>query len=269
MERTKIFEPEQEIDHICDWVKDYWVKNTKNYTKAIIGMSGGKDSFITAALLVRALGADKVVGVLMPQDYQEDIEDAQDQCEYLGIQWYCVDIGPAARSLYREFEETTDMVLNNRIKTNTPARLRMTTLYMTAAALGGRVVNTCNLSEDYVGYSTKYGDLAGDFGLLEVYCVREVLAIGKALGLPEHWIYKTPADGMCGHSDEESLGVTYKVIDEYILDNITPSLDELSIINTLNKNNKHKNDIHIPSPHPKTRHWNDREYHPGGWCVEF
>lgn len=264
--RQRILEVNIEIQHIVDWIKEYFVKNGNKDTKAVIGMSGGKDSTIAATLLVRALGADRVVGVLMPNDYQADIEEAQDICDYLGIKWYEIDIGPTYRTLCRDFAELTDLEVDSRIETNTPARLRMTTLYMVAAAVGGRVCCTDNASESYIGYSTKYGDLAGDFAPLRDYYVREVLAIGEGLGLAQRWVYKTPTDGMCGKTDEENIGLTYAEMDAYNLDGVTPSYDKLRIMTDMHNRNRHKNAINLPGPRPKTRHWNDKDYIPEDWC---
>lgn len=266
MERYKTFEVDIEIQHIMDWIKEYFVRNGSKDTKAVIGMSGGKDSTIAAALLVNTLGADRVIGVLMPNDYQEDIEDAQDICNYLGIKWYEIDIGSAYRALTREFVETTDLELDNRIETNTPARLRMTTLYMVAAAVGGRVVHTGNRSEAFVGYTTKYGDLAGDFSIFKNYCVREVLAIGDALGLPAHWVHKAPSDGMSGKTDEDNMGITYEEIDAYILEDSCPDYERLRLMKEMHNRNLHKCDIHLSAPRVKTHHWNDKEYTPEEWC---
>jgi NAD+ synthase len=115
-------------------------------------------------------------------------------------------------------DAVTTVISNPMIKTNLPARIRMTTLYAVAALYpNSRVVNTCNRSEDYVGYSTKYGDAAGDFSPLGGMTVREVLEVGDDLGLPHHLVHKTPSDGMCGKSDEENMGITYEEIDDWIL----------------------------------------------------
>ena len=207
-----------------NWIKDYYKDNPDG--KAIIGISGGKDSTVAAALCVEALGADRVIGVLMPNTTQLDIMDSIEVCKFLGIEHYRIDIGAAYFNIAQEIagaicgkdEQPLCSVLNNHMyMTNTPARLRMTTLYGVAAFYpNSRVVNTCNRSEDYVGYSTKYGDAAGDFSPLGNLTVREVLEIGDDLGLPEHLVHKTPSDGMCGKTDEDNLGFTYQELDDYI-----------------------------------------------------
>jgi NAD+ synthase len=99
---------------------------------------------------------------------------------------------------------------------NMAPRLRMTTLYAISQSNNGRVVNTCNLSEDWVGYSTRYGDAAGDFSPLGGLTVQEVVAIGKVLGLPIELVEKAPSDGLTGLTDEDNLGFTYAVLDKYI-----------------------------------------------------
>ena len=258
MGRTKIFEPEQEIENICTWIKNYFVENGPN-SKAIIGISGGKDSTVAAMLLVKALGKDRVVGVMMPESVQKDIDDSRRVCDVLGIQSYEVDIGPSCAALYRSIDEAYDFdhtVKNiSAITTNTPCRIRMTTLYVIAALVGGRVANTCNWSEDYVGYSTKYGDLAGDFAILSRYTVREVITMGcvlaKEFNIPVELIAKTPSDGMCGKTDEDNLGFTYDTLDSLLLDNIVPEYKVYRNIMERHSRNRHKElAIRLPAPNP-------------------
>ena len=163
MGRTKIFEPELEIENICTWIKNYFIDNGP-HSKAVIGISGGKDSTVAAMLLVKALGANRVLGVMMPQSTQTDIDDSRKVCECLGINSVEIDIGPACNALYRQIDEAWDFDHQCEklpvVGTNTPSRIRMATLYAVAGMSSGRVVNTCNWSEDFIGYSTKYGDLA-------------------------------------------------------------------------------------------------------------
>ena len=230
------------------WIQEYYKDNPDG--KAIIGISGGKDSTVAAALCVEALGADRVVGVLMPNGVQADIADSAQVCSILGIESHLIDIAMAynnismeiARSFCANDEQPLCTVWNNKMFiTNTPARLRMTTLYAVAALYpNSRVVNTCNRSEDYVGYSTKYGDAAGDFSPLGNLTVREVLEIGDELGLPEHLVHKTPSDGMCGKSDEDNLGFTYEELDNYILGTGEVSDETKAKIERLHKSSRHK-----------------------------
>lgn len=222
------------------WIKDYFADNPDG--KAIIGISGGKDSTIAAALCVKALGADRVVGVLMPNRYQSDIEDSEDVCELLNIRYLTINIADAYSSIYKEVSDNTNIyILNNVFCTNTPARLRMTVLYGVAACHpNSRVVNTCNRSEDYVGYSTKYGDAAGDFSPLGNLTVREVLEIGDELGLPKHLVHKAPSDGMCGKTDEDNLGFTYEQLDDYILGTAAVDEEVVEKIKKLHKATRHK-----------------------------
>ena len=254
--RTKIFEPEVEIENICTWIKNYFVENGPN-SKAVIGISGGKDSTVAAMLLVKALGTDRVVGVMMPQDVQRDIDDSRKVCECLGIKSYEVDIGPACSALYGAIDEelNIDSESNSAVSTNTPCRIRMSTLYAIAALVGGRVANTCNWSEDYVGYSTKYGDAAGDFAILSKYAVREVVSMGVLLAeefnIPNSLIVKTPSDGMCGKSDEDNLGFTYDTLDSLLLDGIVPEYEIYKNIQERHKRNEHKTRaIRLPAPNP-------------------
>ena len=230
--------------HECiNWIKDYFKDNPDG--KAIIGISGGKDSTIAAALCVEALGHDRVVGVMMPQGHQKDIADAIDTCRFLSIPNLTINIGSTFQTLCYEIDMAGDAdhmsSMEPMIKTNLPARLRMATLYAVAALYpNSRVVNTCNRSEDYVGYSTKYGDAAGDFSPLGNLTVREVLEIGDELGLPSHLVHKAPSDGMCGKTDEDNLGFTYEQLDDYILG--TGAVDEETVekIEHLHRVTRHK-----------------------------
>lgn len=228
-----------------------WIKNqVPEYGKAIIGISGGKDSTIAAALCVEALGADRVIGILMPNGRQSDIDDSYKVCEVLNIKNFTIDIGGAVNALCHSIDYEYDwdkQVINNpMVKTNLPARIRMTTLYAIAALYpNSRVVNTCNYSEDYVGYSTKYGDAAGDFSPLGNLTVREVLEIGDSLGLPYHLVHKAPSDGMCGKTDEDNLGFTYDELDGFLLGESGLSPEAMSKVARLHKSTRHK---YVPMP---------------------
>lgn len=258
MGRTKIFEPELEIENICTWIKNYFVENGPN-SKAVIGISGGKDSTVAAMLLVKALGAKRVLGVMMPQSTQTDIDDSRKVCECLGVNSVEIDIGPACSALYRQIDEAWDFDHQCEklpvVGTNTPSRIRMATLYAMAGIVGGRVVNTCNWSEDFVGYSTKYGDLAGDFAILSRYAVREVITMGcvlaKEFNIPVELIAKTPSDGMCGKTDEDNLGFTYDTLDSLLLDGVVPEYEVYKNIQERHKRNEHKTRaIRLPAPSP-------------------
>ena len=238
---------------ICvDFIRHYFEMNGTPETKAVIGISGGKDSTVAAALLVRALGKDRVVGVMMPQDYQNDLDDAYKVCETLGIEHHVINIGATCESLYAAFASNSGYELTNQIRTNAPSRIRMNVLYMVAAAVGGRVCNTGNSSEAFIGYTTKYGDLAGDFALLRPFTVREVYAIGDALEeLPYELVHKAPADGMSGKTDEENIGISYDVIDDHLLYGAIPedftTWQKMCVLNT---RNMHKQDaVRLPAPH--------------------
>lgn len=256
----RVINPEKEIQNIVDEIKKYFIENGNDKTKAIIGISGGKDSTIAAALLARALGPHRVLGVLMPQGVQRDIIDSIEVCKILNIPYITIDIGSACSSLYSAIDVGYDYDHcckdNPAVATNTPARMRMATLYAVAAMVGGRVINTGNASELYVGYTTKYGDLAGDFAILREYYVRDVYAIGDALEeLPERLVHKDPGDGMSGKTDEDNMGFTYEVLDAYLLDYKVPDYEILSNIEARHNRNKHKMAICIPHVREMTRHW--------------
>ncbi len=203
-----------------DWIRNWFSLNGDENTKAVIGISGGKDSSVVAALCVEALGKDRVIGVQMPNGVQSDIADSDAVIKHLGIKSYCINICNAYSGLteqMRVVSENGKEFPTYQYKTNTPARLRMVTLYGVAATIGNcRVANTCNLSEDMVGFSTFYGDSAGDFAPISKLTTEEVIAIGDYLELPKELVHKTPSDGMCGSSDEDKLGFTYHEVNEFI-----------------------------------------------------
>lgn len=208
------FNAQETLDRLVDWVKNYFAENAAPETKAVIGISGGKDSSVAAAVCVKALGKERVIGVLMPQNEQSDIAYSRLLVDTLGIKSYTINIGETVSTFMSELSKHLEP--SRQAQVNTPARVRMTTLYAVAASVNGRVVNTCNLSEDWVGYSTKYGDAAGDFSPLSDLTVTEVRQIGEALGLPNELVHKVPIDGLSGYTDEENLGFTYAELDSYI-----------------------------------------------------
>lgn len=213
-------------NELVQWIRDFFDKNGKD-CNAVIGISGGKDSSVVAALCVEALGKDRVIGVLMPNHIQDDIQFSHMLCEHLGIKNYTVDVGLAIDDLLNNIHHrVTDVEISNQTMVNLPARIRMATLYAISQSMNGRVANTCNLSEDWVGYATRYGDAAGDFSPLSQLTVTEVKEIGRVLGLPTELVDKTPSDGLCGKTDEDNLGFTYDVLDRYIR---TGEVDDVNI----------------------------------------
>lgn len=195
------------------WIKDFFEENGKE-CNAVVGISGGKDSSVVAALCAEALGKERVIGVLMPCGEQHDIDCAFQLVNHLGIRHYVVDIKPAVDAVLAGMPAALEITAQTR--QNVPPRVRMTVLYAVSQSNNGRVANTCNLSEDWVGYSTRYGDAAGDFSPCSNLTVAEVKQLGYALGLPHELIEKTPIDGLCGKTDEENLGFTYAELDRYI-----------------------------------------------------
>ena len=193
------------------WIREFFEKNGPD-CNAVLGISGGKDSSIVAALCVEALGRDRVIGVLMPDGDQVDIDMSYLLVNHLGIKHYVVNIHDAVVGL----TNAISMELSEQSRINMPPRIRMTTLYAVSQCCNGRVANTCNLSEDYVGYSTRYGDSVGDFSPLSRLTVAEVLEIGRVLDLPDVLVNKVPGDGLCGKTDEDNLGFTYAELDRYI-----------------------------------------------------
>ena len=202
-------------DRIVAWIREWFEQNGKGCT-AVIGISGGTDSSVVAALCVEALGKDRVFGVLMPQNTQSDINYAHDLCSYLDIKNCVVDIGSTVDNLLNIIWVRNEIEISKQTEINLPPRIRMATLYAVSQSMNGRVANTCNLSEDWIGYSTRYGDSVGDFSPLSNLTKTEVKEIGLALGLPNEFVYKIPADGLCGKTDEDNFGFTYDVLDKYI-----------------------------------------------------
>ena len=251
----------KQIDVCVNFIKEYFKDNGTPNTKAVIGISGGKDSTIAAALLVRALGPDRVIGVMMPEYEQDDIKDSYKVCEILGIKHYVIDIGPACYELYDELRDVINGITDNKaVTTNTPARIRMATLYAIAAAVGGRVCNTGNASEAFIGYTTKYGDLAGDFALLKNLTVREIYAMGDAMPeLPYKLVHKSPADGMSGKTDEDNTGIPYALIDAFLLEDIIPKdINVYEKMLVAHDRNLHKRCINLPAPYRVGRHLTQR-----------
>lgn len=205
-----------EVKNKCvEWIRNFFKENGKG-CNAVVGISGGKDSSIVAALCVEALGNDRVFGVLMPNGEQRDIDMSLKLVKHLDIDNITINIHPAVLAIKHEVKPALQDHWSAQTSINLPARIRMTTLYAVSQTMNGRVANTCNLSEDWVGYSTRYGDAAGDFSPLSNLTVTEIKQIGRVLGLPEDLIDKVPSDGLCGKTDEDNLGFTYDVLDKYI-----------------------------------------------------
>ncbi|MBO4433946.1 MAG: NAD(+) synthase [Bacteroidales bacterium] len=206
----------KKVKDVCvQWIREWFEENGPG-CNAVIGISGGKDSSVVAGLCVEALGRERVIGVTMPNGVQPDIADSNKLIAHLGIKHYEVNIGAAFEALMAEVEAKLGHEASAQTHINMAPRLRMTALYAISQSNNGRVANTCNLSEDWVGYSTRYGDAAGDFSPLGGLTVQEVVAIGKEIGLPVDLVEKTPSDGLCGKTDEDNLGFTYAVLDRYI-----------------------------------------------------
>ena len=232
------FNVEKATEGIIKWIQKWFEINGKG-CNAVIGISGGKDSTVCAVLLVKALGKDRVIGVLMPNGAQADINDSYKVCEVLGINKYVINIDQAYRHILRAIGFNL-IDVSRQTEENLPPRLRMSVLYAVSQSVNGRVCNTCNLSEDWVGYSTRYGDSVGDFSPLSNYTVTEVKEIGHYLGLPDELVDKTPIDGLCGKSDEENLGFTYAELDQYIRNGILPSPKKKEIIDRRHERNLFK-----------------------------
>lgn len=208
-----MFDAKRVKDECVEWIRAFFEENGKG-CNAVVAISGGKDSSVTAALCVEALGKDRVIGVLLPNGEQFDIGCSQKLVSHLGIKNYTINIADCFNGLVAQLKKNFE--LERQTVTNLPARLRMAAVYAVSQSHNGRVANTCNLSENWVGYATRYGDGAGDFSPLSHLTVQEVKAIGHVLGLPKELVEKTPIDGLCGKTDEDNLGFTYAELDRYI-----------------------------------------------------
>lgn len=223
-------------DKCVTWIREFFENNGPG-CNAVVGISGGKDSSVVAALCVEALGRDRVIGVLMPCGVQSDIDMAQKLVEHLGIKSYEINIENAVKGLMNELK---GIEVSTQAKTNLPPRIRMSTLYAVSQSMNGRVANTCNLSEDWVGYSTRYGDSVGDFSPLSKLTVTEVKEIGRLLNLPGVLVDKVPIDGLSGKTDEENLGFTYEALDRYIREGVCEDEEVRARIDRLHKMNQFK-----------------------------
>ena len=241
------FNAKRTTQKLIEWIRNWFEENGKN-CNAIIGISGGKDSSVVAALCVEALGKDRVIGVLMPNGTQDDIDYSFKLINHLDIKYVTTNISSIYEKCLEEIylhdlsytREINPIVWSEQTKINLPPRIRMTMLYAISQSLNGRVSCNCNLSEDWVGYSTRYGDSVGDFAPLAQLTTDEVVAVGKELGLPNELIDKTPSDGLCGKTDEDNLGFTYEALNKYIRKGICEDEEVKKRIDTLHKKNMFK-----------------------------
>ena len=232
-----MFDAKKVKDQCVLWIQKFFEENGSG-CNAVVGISGGKDSSVAAALCVEALGKDRVIGVLMPQGEQHDIDMAYMLVNHLGIKHYVVNIKDAVKGILDSIPE--ELEITTLARTNLPPRIRMSTLYAVSQSCNGRVCNTCNLSEDWVGYSTRYGDSVGDFSPLSNLTVTEVKEIGRLLGLPDVLVDKVPIDGLCGKTDEENLGFTYDELDKYIRTGVIEDEEKKQRIDSMHKRNLFK-----------------------------
>ena len=239
-----MFNAEKIKNELVEWIRDWFDKNGKD-CKAVIGISGGKDSSVVAALCVEALGKDRVVGVLMPNGEQSDFGDAISICQFLDISFTVQNICNIFDEFIRNLEYPIDgniyrIKQSEQTKINLPPRIRMTTLYAISQSINGRVACTDNLSESYIGYSTRWGDNVGDFCPLANLTSEEVVAIGDALGLPYELTHKVPSDGLCGKTDEDRFGFTYEVLNKYIRTGICEDEETKKKIDEIHQRNLFK-----------------------------
>jgi NAD+ synthase len=233
-----MFNVEKTTNEVIAWIQEWFEQNGKG-CNAVVGISGGKDSSIVAALCAKALGKDRVIGVLMPNGEQADIDCSKQLVAHLGIPYYVCNIKEGVDGVLASLK-ATGVEISRQTIVNLPPRIRMSTLYALSQSMNGRVANTCNLSEDWVGYSTRYGDAAGDFSPLGKLTVQEVKAIGKHLALPENLVEKVPSDGLTDRTDEDNLGFTYAMLDRYIRTGVCDDEEKKAKIDRLHVLNEFK-----------------------------
>ena len=227
---------------LIEWIKESMISTGGE--KAIIGISGGKDSSVVAALCVRALGKKNVIGVLMPDGIQRDISDSQDICKVLGIESIEVNIEEMTKPFLNALKLIDKNICPNiseQTILNLPPRVRMTLLYGISQSIdNSRVINTSNISEDWVGYATVYGDTAGAFSPLGTLTSDEIVQIGQYLQIPTKFIVKKPSDGLTGQTDEDIFGFSYEVLNKYIREGICEDENIKAKIDNMHKYSRHK-----------------------------
>lgn len=236
----RLTQPERSglVLEIVNWIREKM--EGIGATQGVIGISGGKDSTVTAALCVKALGSANVHGLMLPNGSQGDLQDGIDICDVLEITHHIIDIQPAYDFFVNQVGRVRGSV-SSQTELNIPPRIRMTMLYGYAQSLENAVViNTSNLSEDWVGYATVYGDTAGAFAPLGSLTSDEVVQLGAQLGLEDKFITKLPADGLTGRTDEEVLGFSYEVLNRYIREGIIEDLEVKTKIDRLHRLSRFK-----------------------------
>ena len=245
------FDVELATEECIKWIQNWFQSNGPDHL-AVVGISGGIDSAVVAALCVEALGRDRVVGVLLPNRQQKDIQDAETIVKYLKIKSYIFNIKYPVNDIKSLLVEQ-DCPLSEQAITNLPARVRMAMLYAVAQSIKGHVINTCNMSETYVGYDTLWGDSTGAMSPLAYLTKTEVREIAYYLNkpkykIPSYIISKAPQDGLCGKTDEVSFGFTYKVLDNYLRTGICEDKEAQEKIDSMHKASQFKRDmIHLDS----------------------
>lgn len=235
-----MFNAEKVKNDIVKWIRDWFEENGPG-CNGVVAVSGGKDSSVVAALLVEALGKDRVIGVMLPRGVQPDIDMSYLLVKHLGIKSYEINVGETIDALEREMRNVMgEDAVSTQAVVNLPPRVRMAATYAVSQSVNGRVANTCNLSEDWVGYATRYGDNAGDFSPLSRLTVQEVRAVGRVLGLPDVLVDKVPSDGLQAKTDEDNLGFTYAVLDRYIREGVIEDDETKKRIDHLHKINQFK-----------------------------
>ena len=233
-----MFNVEKVTEELVQWIRNWFEENGKG-CNAVLGISGGKDSSVVAALCAKALGKERVIGVMMPNGEQRDIDCSKQLIAHLGIPHYLCNIKKSVDGVLESLENA-GVEITRQTRVNLPPRIRMSTLYALSQSMNGRVANTCNLSEDWVGYSTRYGDAAGDFAPIGKLTVAEVKAIGKYLGLPISLVEKVPSDGLTDKTDEDNLGFTYAALDKYLREGVCEDETVKAKIDRLHKLNEFK-----------------------------
>lgn len=235
------FDVKKDTAHCIKWIKEWFRYNSGGATGILVNISGGVDSTVVAKLCVDAIGNKNIFGLLQPNGTQSDINDSEYICKLLGIPYDEINIANQFQSI-----KDADLSLSNEALINVAPRIRMINAYAKAQTMGYRVAGTGNLSERYIGWTTKWGDSASDFNPIFNFTKTEVIAIGDYLGLPHNLIHKIPMDGLCGVSDEEKFGFSYEELDKYIRTGVCENVRLGNKIIVMNRKSEHKR-IPVPS----------------------
>lgn len=234
----------EKISHeLIEWIRSSLEKSGGD--SVVLGISGGKDSSVLAALCARAIGKENVYGLILPNGLQKDISFAYDLCQVLGINNVEVPLDGISKEIFNSLDKLSSSnfieTITDKTQLNLLPRIRMTILYAVSQSIrNSRVINTGNLSERWIGYTTLYGDNTGTFAPLAQFTSDEVIEIGRHLGLDDRFVDKVPEDGLTGNTDEEVIGFSYSVLNKYIREGIIEDEEAKKKIDKMHRESRFK-----------------------------